>query len=296
MTGVIFDIKRFAIHDGDGIRSTLFFKGCPMHCPWCHNPEGISTKVSLWHHVSMCVKCSQCVQVCPNKALTLDTRIHIDRNACKKCARCVELCPTGAMAIDSKEVTAQEAADMLLRDKVFFGKDGGITLSGGDVLLQVDFAKEVLSICKKEGVNTAIETSLYGSKLELEKFIGIVDHFIIDIKYMDEEEHKKVLGVSNKVILENYEYLLSKGQDVLVRTPLIPRYTATEKNIRSIAKYVAKTKPKGYELLNYNPLGKSKYFDMEAEYPIEGAPFSVEEIEAFNAILEEEKVINIVHL
>ena len=151
MNGTIFEVKRFAVHDGEGLRTTLFLKGCPLRCPWCQNPEGIDSAPALWYNPTVCLGCGGCTAACPNRALTLDGRVHVDRAACIRCGTCVDLCPAGALSLCGREVSSREAADLLLRDRAFFGTDGGVTLSGGEVLLQWEFAAEVLSLCRAEG-------------------------------------------------------------------------------------------------------------------------------------------------
>ncbi len=295
MTGVYFDLKRFAVHDGGGLRTTLFLKGCPLHCLWCQNPEGISPEPSLWYSPQECLHCRTCVALCPEKALRLDERIHLDSDRCNLCGNCIEHCPGGALRQNGQEITAEEAAKLLLRDKVFFGKDGGVTISGGEVLSQWEFASEVLAFCKREKVDTAIETCLLSSDEAIEAMLPVTDHFMIDIKILDDQMHRKYVGVGNRTILKHYEMLVHHGADVLVRTPLIPGYTATETNIRGIARYLRQVDPDAkYELLNFNPLCRSKYEALEQEYPVQGAAFSDEEMEGFYEILREEGIPNII--
>ena len=295
-TGIIFDVKRFAVHDGTGLRTTLFLKGCPLRCPWCQNPEGLSREPVLWYHPGECLRCGSCVRDCDAGALTLDDRIHADTSKCTLCGDCQAICPAAAIEILGRRISAGEAADLLLRDRVFFGKRGGVTLSGGEVLLQWKFAKQVLSICRDHGADTAIETSLMAPREALEEMLPVTDHFLTDIKIFDNEEHKRIIGAENRIILKNYEYLLEQGADVLVRTPLIPGYTADEYNIRSIARYiVSRDADARYELLNYNPLCRSKYEAAEKEYPVrEIRPLSEEEMQRFYRILEEEGVAHII--
>lgn len=295
MNGTVFDIKRFAVHDGAGIRSTLFLKGCPLRCPWCQNPEGLRRQIQLWHKPTSCVHCGTCVQACPKNAVTLEERVHIDAALCDACGRCVEACPAAAMELDGWEISAEAAAELLLRDRPFFGATGGVTLSGGEMLTQPEFAGEVLRLCHEADVSTAVETCLYAPWETVDALRPVVDHFLIDIKYLDAETHRTVIGVPNERILDNYARLVQAGADVLVRTPLIPGYTATEENIRAIARFVANTDPKGkYELLNFNPLCRSKYAALEQAYPVEGAALSVQEMERFYEILKQEGVPNIV--
>ncbi|MBR7187918.1 MAG: glycyl-radical enzyme activating protein [Clostridia bacterium] len=293
--GTIFELKRFAVHDGPGLRSTLFLKGCPLRCPWCQNPEGLSAGIRLWHRPRSCVRCGRCIAACRSGALTLSDRVHIDRSACTRCGRCIEACPVGALSLDGRVVSPGEAADMLLEDRVFFQDGGGVTLSGGEVFVQWPFALEVLKRCKAEGVDTAIESSMYTSADVLERFLPLVDHFIMDIKYMDAETHRRVLGVDNRQILENHARLVAAGADVLVRTPLIPGYTATEENVRAIASYLASVDPDAkVELLNFNPMCRSKYAALEWEYPVDGRALTAEEMAAFHRILEAEGLRNII--
>ncbi|HHU50189.1 MAG TPA: glycyl-radical enzyme activating protein [Clostridiales bacterium] len=294
-TGTIFELTRFATHDGTGLRSTLFLKGCPLNCPWCQNPEGISPKPLLWHNPKVCLKCGCCVAVCPAGALTLTNRIHVNHEACTCCRKCVDACPAAAMYITGQTVTAQEAADMLLRDQVFFGPDGGVTLSGGEVLCQWEFAREVLDLCKQAGADTAIETCLLAPQSVIEVMLPVVDHFLVDIKFMDPTLHRSCLGADNHQILKNHQFLLSQGADVLVRTPLVPGYTATEDNIRAIARYLHQTDPNAkYELLNFNPLCRSKYDALEQEYPVQGGAFSAAEMDSFYDILVQEGISQII--
>ena len=295
MNGFVFEVKRFAVHDGPGLRTTLFLKGCPLRCPWCQNPEGLHLEPRLWYKEADCLRCGNCVAACQERALALDERVHIDQAACVLCKRCLDACPTGALLLDGRAVSADEAEETLLQDAVFYAEGGGITLSGGEVMAQWPFALELLRRMRARGVDTAIETCLLVKQDVLSRFLELVDHFIVDIKYFDGAEHRRVLGESNELILANYRYLVEKGADVLVRTPLIPGYTATEANIRAIARFVRLTDANArYELLNFNPLCRSKYAALEEDYPVSGQPFSAGEMEAFYAILREEGIANIV--
>ena len=295
MNGFVFEVKRFAVHDGPGLRTTLFLKGCPLRCPWCQNPEGLHLEPRLWYKEADCLRCGNCVAACQERALALDERVHIDQAACVLCKRCLDACPTEALLLDGREVSADEAEETLLQDAVFYAEGGGITLSGGEVMAQWPFALELLRRMRARGVDTAIETCLLVKQDVLSRFLELVDHFIVDIKYFDGAEHRRVLGESNELILANYRYLVEKGADVLVRTPLIPGYTATEANIRAIARFVRLTDANArYELLNFNPLCRSKYAALEEDYPVSGQPFSAGEMEAFYAILREEGIANIV--
>ena len=286
MTGVIFDLKRFAVHDGSGLRSTLFLKGCPLHCPWCQNPESISPRPVLWHSPGSCLRCGTCLPVCKQQALSMTDRIHVDQAACIRCGACADACPGAAMEVLGKTVTAREAADMLLRDKVFFAQGGGVTLSGGEVLLQWQFAAQVLELCKQAGADTAIETCLLAPRQALEALLPVTDHFLIDIKFLDDTLHRRHLGAGNQQILDNYEWLVAQGADVLVRTPLIPGYTATDENIEAIARYIHRVDPDArYELLNFNPLCRSKYAAMEQDYPVSGGALTAAQMEHFYELL-----------
>ena len=295
--GMVFDLKRFAVHDGSGLRSTLFLKGCPLRCPWCQNPEGLSTAPLLWYAPSDCMHCGSCVEACPEQALQLGKdRLHMNRQICILCGQCAQACPAAALEIRGKIMTSADAAQALLRDRVFFADGGGVTLSGGECLLQWEFAAQVLGICHNCGVDTAIETSLYASRHVIDAMLPVTDHFLVDIKYLDGNVHKEVIGTDNAAILGNYEYLISKGADVIVRTPLIPSYTASDENIRAIAQYVKKKDPDArYELLNFNPLCRGKYAALESPYPVgETLPFTPAQMEHYYSILEEEGILHII--
>ena len=240
--GLVFDIKRFAVHDGKGIRSTVFLKGCPLRCAWCHNPEGMVKKRRVWWVENHCIGCGACVNSCPRKAITADKKgMHVNPALCKGCSTCIDGCPTGAMRWDSKEMTVDEVMEVIRRDSIAYKKSGGgVTISGGEPTgEQAEFALAILRECKKEGFRTAIESSLYTRPEILEQFEDVVNDFIADIKIFDEERHKEATGVSNKRILENIRDLTSRHK-LLLRTPMIPGYTSDLENIRAIGEFVRK--------------------------------------------------------
>ncbi len=282
--GIVFDIKRFALHDGAGIRSTLFTKGCPLRCPWCHNPEGRKLDIELLWFETLCIGCGACVASCPQDALALqENGIVIDRASCVKCGKCIDVCPALALKFDGYRMHYREAFAELIKDKVFFqGSGGGITLSGGDPLVQSEFSLKLLGLCKEEGIHTTIETCLYAPTDTVLKFVGLVDCFYVDIKILDEQKHRAATGVGNKLILHNFEELSARGASICVRIPLIPGYTADDEDICATAEYVAGVNPKAQlELLNYNPLAESKYHSLQERYilPSTTEKFSEEEMQ-----------------
>jgi pyruvate formate lyase activating enzyme len=297
MNGNIINIERFAVHDGPGIRSTVFLKGCPLRCVWCQNPEGIENKISLWYFEKKCIRCNQCVAACKNNALTaqdVSPHILIDRAKCTNAGRCVEACPTTALCFDGSTVSHEEVMEVLLEDKQFYEQSGGgVTLSGGDPLFQHEFSLEILKTCKSQGIHTAIETCMYGRPEIIERFFKYVDMFIVDLKIFDSLEHKKYTGVENEIIKANFELIASKKDEVLVRIPLIPGITATKENIKQIARFVHNTNSGiPIELMNYNSLAENKYRLMGNEYKIiKGLkPLSEMELEELYKAIEEEGV------
>ncbi|HUX39922.1 MAG TPA: glycyl-radical enzyme activating protein [Rectinemataceae bacterium] len=296
MDGNIIDIKRFTLHDGYGIRSTVFLKGCGLHCAWCHNPEGIDNRVELWYLPRQCIHCHTCLEVCPEKALSVDEvdeqSIVINRQRCTNCGLCVEACPTNALAFDGRRLSSEAVAEILLSDRQFYSESGGgITISGGDPLIQQGFAREILGLCKAEGLHTAIETCLQGSWTIIEGFLPLVDLFIVDLKLADARLHREYTGHDNGLIRENYRRLASLGRDLLTRIPLIPRVTARRENIQAIASFIAECNPGGrVELINFNPLAENKYLLMnrDREFFRNMSPLDAEELAALRTVLEAE--------
>ncbi len=295
-SGLIFDVKRFALHDGPGIRTTAFLKGCPLACPWCHNPEGIAKRRLVWYDAHRCIKCRACIASCPRSALTSHPDgahfIHVDRTACDLTGSCIDVCPTGALRWDSRSYTVGELVDLLERDRLFYETSGGgVTLSGGEPLSQEKFAHAVLAECRERGLHTAIETTLFASHRTLDRFIPVVDHFLVDIKVWDSELHRRTAGVDNKPILDNIRLLAERGSTLTVRIPLIPGITATAENIRPTARFVRDlpgTVP--LELINFNPLASGKYLVLAQDYAFSSynAPYSEEEYRVFVDIARSE--------
>ena len=268
--GVIFDIKRFAIHDGEGIRTTLYVKGCPLRCPWCHNPEGRQKDIELMWFSSLCVGCGECERTCKQNAIHLDHgKVRIDRKACTLNADCTAACPGNALKLNGWVISAEQAVNEVMKDNVFYMSKGGVTLSGGEPFAQTEFSLAVLRRCKEKGINTTVETCLYAKEEDVLRFVPLVDQFFVDIKIFNDEQHKKVIGVSNKRILHNFKALCDADANICVRIPLIPGFTDNNKNIRDIAGFVAATGENvGIELLNYNPLAENKFDTLDEVYTV----------------------------
>lgn len=232
MDGTITDIQKFSLHDGAGIRTTVFFKGCNMRCDWCHNPETIDPKPQQAYYEGKCIHCGHC-----------------------------DACPTGARTTIGRSMSADAVFAELSSDIPYYlASGGGVTLSGGEPLLQADFAAELLRKCKEAGVGTAMETNLSLPFERMEKLLPYLDEVFFDIKLMDDEAHRQHTGVSNAAVLQNAKKLAERGIPAVVRTPLIPNVTATKENVAAIAEFVSGlSNVRAYELLNFNPLGEGKY-------------------------------------
>ena len=287
-TGRIFDVRRFSTHDGGGIRTTVFFKGCPLRCAWCHNPEGIDFgRRPLWF-AGKCIGCGSCVEAarCGGVRRT-ETGIAVDPSAGEDWDAVLDACPTGALRWDSRDVSVDELMEAIRRDAPFYVHGGGgATLSGGDPLMQAEFARELLLRCREEGVHTAIETELHAPEEAVRTVLPLVDLIYADLKLMDSDLHRKHTGVRNERILSNLEALLTGPlqKRLILRTPLIPGITATEENLRAIAAWLAGRNPAvRWELLNYNPLAAAKYPLVGRVYSLqENLPrFSAEQMAAF---------------
>ncbi len=267
--GIIFDIKRYAIHDGPGIRTTIFLKGCPLRCQWCQNPEGQETNPEIILHSSKCAKeCNECVSVCPQDAVSKNgNSIEIDKAKCDLCAKCEDVCVYEALEVVGREVTVQEVLAEIEKDRIFFDESGGgITFSGGEPLMQIDFLETLLKEIKKKNIHVTLDTSGYVSFEDLERVSRKVDLFLYDIKIMDKEKHEKYTGVSNKLILENLRKLSEIGKPVAVRIPLLSGINDDDQNIQMLAEYLHSLKNiKQISLLAYHRGGCEKYKRLRKE-------------------------------
>ena len=259
MTARIFDIKHFAVHDGPGIRTTVFFKGCPLRCAWCHNPESISRKLELSYFAYKCVNCTRCSEVCEAGVHVFSNGHHsLQRDKCLNCGNCVSACSRGALTLYGRDVTVDKVFSELIEDRDFYGETGGVTLSGGECLMQSDFCREILEKLKAEGIHTAIDTSGFAPKASLDNVIPYTDLFLYDIKAFSEKRHIECTGESNKIILENLLYLDSLGKQIEVRIPFVPDFNSGE--IEKMAEFLAPLKSlSGVRVLPYHNFAKSKY-------------------------------------
>lgn len=298
--GLIFDIKRFATHDGAGIRTTVFFKGCPLRCKWCQNPEGLNASPQVLYMENKCMHCLGCVHACKNQGITVKNgRLSIHRNQKENWQDIVDVCPTLALSLDSQYYTVQECMQEILKDEAFFKREGGVTFSGGEPFLQVDFLEAILKGCKEHNIHTAIETSLFTSKENVQRVLPYLDQIYCDCKLYDCELHEKYTGVKNTQILENISFLLhsNKRDSVIVRTPLIPTMSATKENIESISSYlVLQYENVHYEILNYNPLAQAKYNYLDMEYCFKDNPklYTQKEMDGFYQIAKNKGIKNLV--
>lgn len=272
--GMIFDIQRFSVSDGPGIRTTVFFKGCNLKCVWCHNPESQSSASEMLFYKNKCVNCGKCKELCANSL-----------EKCSLCGKCVIECQAEARTIAGKEYTADEVVRELVKDKrLYENSGGGVTFSGGECMLQTDFLTELLKRCKEEGLHTALDTAGHIPFEYFERIMPYTDLFLYDVKCFDAEIHKRYTGVTNELILENLKKLLHLKTPIWVRIPIIPSVNdsiAEMKKIKSLFDLFGQ--PKKIELLPYHAIGNSKYEAMNKEYPIFSVP-SKEKMRELNSV------------
>lgn len=259
VTGRIFDIQFFCVHDGPGIRTTVFFKGCPLNCLWCHNPEGISRKIHLSYSENKCIGCGACATVCDVHEMSGGKHI-VHRSRCTLRGRCVAVCPTGALSFVGRDVTVDEVIAEVLRDRKYYGPSGGgMTLSGGEPAMQPEFMLALAMAAKSEGINVAVETSGYAPFGVYESVLQYVDMFLYDVKETDPELHRRFTNVNNKLPMENLRKLYEAGASILLRCPIIPGLNDRDDHFEAIAN-LTKEMPDllGAELLPYHKLAASK--------------------------------------
>ncbi|MEG0961305.1 MAG: glycyl-radical enzyme activating protein [Lachnospiraceae bacterium] len=269
LTGTVFDIQRFSLHDGPGIRTIVFLKGCPLSCQWCSNPESQNRNPVIMYKKEDCLHCGRCITVCKRGAISPDNPGYIDRNLCSGCGECANACPAGALVLKGKTMSVQQVIRELKKDATTYRRSGGgITLSGGEPLVQYEFASELLQACKGQGWNTAIETTGIGSKEAVEQVIPYVDTVLLDIKSMDKQQHEKFTGIENQLVIENAPRI-SQISNTVIRVPVVPGFNYSIEAIKAIAEF-AKTLTgiRTIHLLPYHTYGENKYDLLGREYAL----------------------------
>jgi pyruvate formate lyase activating enzyme len=269
MHGIVTNIQRFSIHDGPGIRTTVFLKGCNLRCFWCHNPEDMNPQPEIQFFPERCIACAACMEACPNCAHLFEGERHLyHRDRCDACGTCIETCYAGGLVRVGEEKSVDEVMEEIHQDRPFYtSSGGGVTLSGGEPLLQIDFAYAILDRCRGEGIHTAIETAANFPWERMAAILPVVDLIMMDIKLMDSARHREATGAPNERILANAARLGREPQPIIVRTPIIPGVNDSVSEVRAIADFVA-AMPNlcYYELLPYHPMAQSKYASLGLSY------------------------------
>ncbi len=270
--GAIFNIQKYSVHDGPGIRTTVFLKGCPLKCWWCHNPESQNPKHEIMFFKERCTGCGVCVRRCTSEAIHIcNNQPLTDEAKCKLCGKCTDFCPNKAREYVGKNITVQALMDEIIKDEVFYDEsNGGVTFSGGEPMLYADFLAEVLKACKQRGVHTAVDTSGYAAFDKFEKIIDYVDLFLYDVKLMDNEKHIKYIGVENGLILENLKKLSDRGANIFVRMPIIAGVNDDFENIEESIRFLSNLNIIQVNLLPYHKMGMDKYRRLEMDYKLSG--------------------------
>jgi pyruvate formate lyase activating enzyme len=266
--GLVFDIRHYSVHDGPGIRTTVFFKGCPLACWWCHNPEGRLPKPSLMFFEDRCVACGECAAVCPHGAVVLDEGgVHTNAEVCRACGTCADACPSGARELAGRWMSVPEVMQEIEKDRVFYDQSGGgVTLSGGEPLAQPHFFEALLEACAARGIHTVVETCGFARRELLLSLAPKVDLFLFDLKLFDAARHQTYVGVSNQAILANLEALARKAKGIVIRYPVIPGINDQAEEVAATGDFLAGLGLTRIDLLPYHQTGVSKYRRLAMDY------------------------------
>ena len=287
--GMVFSIQHFSIHDGSGIRTNVFLKGCPLNCVWCHNPEGVFQDAALAFSTGRCVDCGACFVLCP-EVHRMDNGVHmINREACQRCFRCVEFCLGQALEQTGREMTVSEVMDEILRDiRYYRASGGGVTLTGGEPMQQFTFTEAILAACKEEALNTAMETCGMAQTRQYEVIMPLVDTFLFDIKESDPRLHKEYTGADNALILRNLAFLNDNGAKIILRCPIIPKLNDRESHFAYLASLAHQYDGiVGIEMMPYHNLGVSKAERMGLKPQDRFETPAVETVDKWNNMLRE---------
>lgn len=289
--GIVINIQKYSLHDGDGIRTLVFLKGCPLGCLWCANPESQNMHREIALYPINCIECGECVNVCKSQTIGTDDEtgsIKIDRSLCDDCGECAESCYSGGIKLIGECMTVEEVFSHIKKDITFYKKsNGGVTLSGGEPTVQPEFCREILKKCKENGISTAIETCGYTNWEALKDILQYADVVLYDLKVMDEQLHIKYTGVSNSLIKENAGKIARLGKEIIIRYPMIPGYNTSEDNIKNMGEFARSLNIKRVDILPYHQLGVSKYSAIGKVYQIPDInPPTEDEIEKARIILE----------
>ena len=269
--GIIFNVERYTVHDGPGIRTTVFFKGCPMRCWWCHNPEGQSKRFELVYKQGRCDGCGECANSCSTSAITLlSNRVAITRKRCIVCGACAGRCPTEALSVAGEEMSVEQVMTIIEKDMPFYGEsDGGVTFSGGEPLQQPDFLEALVKECVERNIHVALDTCGYAPSNVMDRFLDKIDLFLYDIKIIDPAKHRKYTGVSNELILENAKRIASEGARLSISIPIIPMINDGEDDIDKTGKFIASLgNVEWVSLLPYHRMGIDKYGNLGKRYKL----------------------------
>ena len=294
-TGTVFNIQRFSIEDGPGIRSTVFMKGCPLRCIWCHNPEGLETKPQLMWFDVKCIAARDCLEACTLGALELAAKgMIINRELCDGCGRCAEACPAGALEVVGREYSPVEALNEVMRDEAFYrNSGGGVTVSGGEPTMQPRFVEELLKLCRESGLHTVLDTCGYCSSGTLERLVRYADMVLLDLKLMDDARHRELTGTELTPILESARLVARESKPLWIRTPIIPGATDSEDNIDALAGFIADELPtvERWDLLAFNNTCGSKYERLDLQWEFEGVqPIEKARMEALTGVARQSGV------
>jgi pyruvate formate lyase activating enzyme len=272
---LVLAISRMTIHNGPGLRTVIYLKGCPLHCLWCSTPESQKTGPEIAVYPSKCIHCDQCVPACPLNAISVtDDTVSIDRSLCNNCGKCVEVCYSEAIKLLGQSMTIKELLDEVKKDAAFYKHSGGgVVISGGEPFLNPDFTMKLLRALKEEGINVGIDTCGYVPWKNIEEMLPYIDFFLWDIKHMDPEKHREFTGVSNELILSNIRSVSEKNIPIYIRVPVIPGYNDSEENIRAICEFAqGLSSVVEIHLIPLHHLGKSRYDSLDRVYPINDIP------------------------